>query len=110
VQGYPGAFTVWVQGWGDGGLETLSGAAVFPTRERAARTCALRSRGVGFPREQVMSEEFENNQVVRSEEIKAIEQATEILQSDAVSGNADKHLPSMIQLKKKGTALAPAKP
>ena len=47
----------------------------------------------------MMSEEFENNQVVRSGEIKAIEQATEILSSDAVTGNAGKHLPKLIQLK-----------
>jgi hypothetical protein len=43
------------------------------------------------------SREFENNQVVRSGEIKACEQAVEILRSDAVSGNADKHLPSFTQ-------------
>jgi hypothetical protein len=47
----------------------------------------------------MMSEEFENNQVVRSGEIEAIEKATEILSSDAVSGNAEKHLPKLIQLK-----------
>jgi len=49
------------------------------------------------------SEDFENNQVTRSAEIKAIEKAVEILNSDAVAGNADKHLPSFIQ--KKGAAL-----
>jgi hypothetical protein len=43
------------------------------------------------------SREFENNQVVRSGEIKACEQAVGILRSDAVSGNADKHLPSFTQ-------------
>jgi len=48
------------------------------------------------------SVEFEKNQVVRSEEIKAIGQAMEILQSDEVSGSADKHLPKLVQL---GTAL-----
>ena len=42
------------------------------------------------------SREFENNQVVRSGEIKACEQAVGILRSDAVSGNADKHLPSAL--------------
>jgi hypothetical protein len=42
------------------------------------------------------SREFENNQVVRSGEIKACEQAVEILRSDAVSGNADKHLPAVL--------------
>jgi hypothetical protein len=43
------------------------------------------------------SREFEQNQVVRSGEIKACEEAVKILGSDAVSGNADKHLPSMLQ-------------
>jgi hypothetical protein len=42
------------------------------------------------------SREFENNQVVRSGEIKACEQAVGILRSDAVSGNADKHLPAAL--------------
>jgi len=42
------------------------------------------------------SREFEKNQVVRSGEIKACEEATKILKSDAVSGNADKHLPSAL--------------
>merc|ERR1739848_299728 len=40
------------------------------------------------------SEDFENNQVTRAEEIKAIEKAVEILSSDAVAGSADKHLPA----------------
>jgi hypothetical protein len=40
------------------------------------------------------SREFEKNQVVRSGEIKACEEAIKILKSDAVSGNADKHLPA----------------
>jgi len=52
-----------------------------------------------------MSEEFENNQVVRSGEVKAIEKAMEILQSDSVAGNAEKHLPKLIQLRKVATAL-----
>merc|ERR1719240_415872 len=43
------------------------------------------------------SEDFENNQVTRAAEIKAIEKATEILSSDAVAGNAEKHLPKFIQ-------------
>merc|ERR550537_1926915 len=38
------------------------------------------------------SEEFENNQVTRAAEIEAIETAIKILKSDAVSGNAEKHL------------------
>eukprot|EP00747_Dinoflagellata_sp_TGD_P147800 gnl/TRDRNA2_/TRDRNA2_176853_c3_seq10.p1 gnl/TRDRNA2_/TRDRNA2_176853_c3~~gnl/TRDRNA2_/TRDRNA2_176853_c3_seq10.p1 ORF type:complete len:680 (+),score=267.24 gnl/TRDRNA2_/TRDRNA2_176853_c3_seq10:70-2109(+) len=45
------------------------------------------------------SDEFEKNQVMRAEEIKAIETAVGILSSDAVAGNADKHLPaSLIQV------------
>jgi len=51
------------------------------------------------------SVEFEKNQVVRSEEVKAIEQAMAILQSDEVSGSADKYLPKLIQTAKRGTAL-----
>eukprot|EP00446_Apocalathium_sp_SHHI-4_P004416 CAMPEP_0177172856 /NCGR_PEP_ID=MMETSP0367-20130122/11356_1 /TAXON_ID=447022 ORGANISM="Scrippsiella hangoei-like, Strain SHHI-4" /NCGR_SAMPLE_ID=MMETSP0367 /ASSEMBLY_ACC=CAM_ASM_000362 /LENGTH=661 /DNA_ID=CAMNT_0018619151 /DNA_START=59 /DNA_END=2044 /DNA_ORIENTATION=+ len=51
------------------------------------------------------SVEFEKNQVVRSEEVNAIEQAMAILQSDEVSGSADKYLPKLIQTAKRGTAL-----
>eukprot|EP00747_Dinoflagellata_sp_TGD_P159952 gnl/TRDRNA2_/TRDRNA2_177938_c1_seq32.p1 gnl/TRDRNA2_/TRDRNA2_177938_c1~~gnl/TRDRNA2_/TRDRNA2_177938_c1_seq32.p1 ORF type:complete len:672 (-),score=264.49 gnl/TRDRNA2_/TRDRNA2_177938_c1_seq32:98-2113(-) len=43
------------------------------------------------------SDEFEKNQVMRAEEIKAIETAIEILSSDAVAGNAAKHLPTLVQ-------------
>merc|ERR1740117_2209535 len=42
------------------------------------------------------SDEFEKNQVMRSEEIKAIETAIGILSSDAVAGNAEKHLPASL--------------
>jgi len=41
--------------------------------------------------------DFEQRQELRSEEIEAIEKAIEIIGSDSVSGNADKHLPSMVQ-------------
>merc|ERR1719310_1444425 len=53
------------------------------------------------------SEDFENNQVTRKGEIQAIEKATEILSSDAVTGNAEEHLPSAASLlqKKAGHAL-----
>merc|ERR1719420_1908723 len=51
------------------------------------------------------SAEFEKNQVTRSEEIKAIEQAMEILASPEVSGNAEKHLPTLLQLRKKSALL-----
>jgi len=52
------------------------------------------------------SEEFENNQVVRANEIEAIEKAISILSSDEVSGAGEKHLPSAALLQKKKTALA----
>lgn len=43
------------------------------------------------------ADEFEKNQVLRSEEVKAISTAQEILASPEVSGNADKHLPQFVQ-------------
>merc|ERR1712151_1141991 len=43
-------------------------------------------------------------QQLRADEIVAVEKAIEIISSNAVSGNADKHLPSMMQ--KQGNALA----
>jgi len=43
------------------------------------------------------SDEYEKNQVLRSEEVKAISTAQAILASPAVSGNADKHLPKFVQ-------------
>jgi len=43
------------------------------------------------------ADEFEKNQVLRKDEIVAISTALKILSSDAVSGNADKHLPQFIQ-------------
>eukprot|EP00411_Alexandrium_monilatum_P039091 CAMPEP_0175390678 /NCGR_PEP_ID=MMETSP0095-20121207/31528_1 /TAXON_ID=311494 /ORGANISM="Alexandrium monilatum, Strain CCMP3105" /LENGTH=666 /DNA_ID=CAMNT_0016689227 /DNA_START=16 /DNA_END=2016 /DNA_ORIENTATION=+ len=49
------------------------------------------------------SADFEQRQQLRAEEIVAIEKAVEILSSSAVSGHAQKYLPSMVQ---KGTALA----
>merc|ERR1711972_1275266 len=45
--------------------------------------------------------DFESRQQLRAEEIVAIEKAIEIISSSAVSGNAEKHLPSMVQ---KGSA------
>jgi prefoldin subunit 5 len=41
--------------------------------------------------------DFEQRQQLRAEEIEAIEKAIEIIGSDSVSGNSDKHLPSMVQ-------------
>merc|ERR1719174_946430 len=42
------------------------------------------------------SDEYEKAQVMRAEEIKALETAIGILSSDAVAGNAAKHLPSSL--------------
>jgi len=41
--------------------------------------------------------EFEKNQVTRAEEIRAIEEATKILSSDAVKGSAETYLPTFLQ-------------
>jgi len=55
---------------------------------------------------QSKSQEFEENQVTRAEEVKAIQQAIGILSSDAVKGHAETYLPAMLQAKAKGRALA----
>merc|ERR1712232_608908 len=47
--------------------------------------------------------DFESRQQLRADEIVAIEKAIEIISSGAVAGNAEKHLPSLIQ---KASALA----
>jgi len=52
------------------------------------------------------SADFEKNQNTRSDEIEAIQKAVEILSSDAFSGAADKHLPALLQSRKKGKVLA----
>merc|ERR1719271_610119 len=41
--------------------------------------------------------DFESRQQLRADEIVAIEKAIEIISSGAVAGNADKHLPSLVQ-------------
>merc|ERR1719178_560630 len=41
--------------------------------------------------------DFESRQQLRAEEIEAVEKAIEIVFSGAVSGNADKHLPGLVQ-------------
>merc|ERR1719160_1414147 len=43
--------------------------------------------------------DFESRQQLRAEEIEAIEKAIEIISSEAVSGNAEKHLPTLLQTK-----------
>merc|ERR1719356_1714070 len=44
--------------------------------------------------------DFESRQQLRADEIVAIEKAIEIISSGAVSGNADKHLPAMLEKSK----------
>jgi len=44
------------------------------------------------------SSDFANRQQLRAEEIEAVEKAIEILSSDAVSGNSEKHLPQFVQV------------
>jgi len=50
--------------------------------------------------------DFASRTQLRADEIKALEKAIEILSSDAVSGNADKHLPAAAMLQKKAVSLA----
>merc|ERR1719181_325123 len=51
--------------------------------------------------------DFESRQTLRNQELEAISKAIEIISSGAVSGNADKYLPTLIQTKQqRGTALA----
>merc|ERR1719267_126338 len=46
------------------------------------------------------SSDFESRQQLRTDELAAIDKAIEILSSGDVSGNADKHLPGLLQVKK----------
>merc|ERR1719506_3464958 len=50
--------------------------------------------------------DFESRQQLRADEIAAISKAIEIIGSQAVAGSGDKHLPAMVQIRKKGSALA----
>jgi len=50
--------------------------------------------------------DFESRQQLRADEIAAISKAIEIIGSQAVAGSGDKHLPAMMQIHKKGSALA----
>jgi len=52
------------------------------------------------------SAEFEKNQNTRADELEAIAKAVDILSSDAVSGAADNHLPSLLQSHKSDKVLA----
>merc|ERR1719265_1410048 len=49
--------------------------------------------------------DYEKRQAVRTEEIKTLTQAMEILGSSEVAGAAEKHLPTLMQLRKKATFL-----
>merc|ERR1719436_541472 len=44
--------------------------------------------------------DFESRQQLCAEELEAIQKAIEILSSSAVSGNADKYLPTFVQVRK----------
>jgi predicted nucleic acid-binding Zn-ribbon protein len=46
---------------------------------------------------EMAASDFESRQQLRTEELAAIAKATEIISSGAVSGSADKHLPSLLQ-------------
>merc|ERR1719331_3193435 len=49
--------------------------------------------------------DFESRQQLRTEELEAIAKAIEIISSNAVSGNADKYLPTLVQKSKSLVAL-----
>mmetsp|Transcript_114252 Transcript_114252/g.323069 ORF Transcript_114252/g.323069 Transcript_114252/m.323069 type:complete len:672 (-) Transcript_114252:81-2096(-) len=55
------------------------------------------------------SEEYETNQVTRSDEIKSLGKAIEILSSEKVIGHSETYLPSMLQQSRKGAALVQLK-
>jgi hypothetical protein len=52
------------------------------------------------------STDFANRQALRAGELEAISKAVEVLAGGAVSGGSEKHLPQLLQQKKKGTSLA----
>merc|ERR1712060_900221 len=49
--------------------------------------------------------DFESRQQLRADEIVAIEKAIEIISSSAVSGNADKYLPTLLQVQSSSLAM-----
>merc|ERR1719262_178326 len=49
--------------------------------------------------------DFESRQKLRAEELEAIAKAIEIISSNAVKGNSEKHLPQLVQTTKNNTAL-----
>merc|ERR1719359_2301885 len=46
---------------------------------------------------QTKASDFESRQQLRAEEIEALEKAIEIISSGAVAGNAEKHLPTLLE-------------
>merc|ERR1719316_2545077 len=46
--------------------------------------------------------DFEDRQKLRGEEIEAVNKAIEIMSSNAVAGSGEKHLPTMLQIRKRG--------
>merc|ERR1719214_303123 len=52
------------------------------------------------------TEDFESRQKLRAGELEAISKAIEIIGSQAVAGSGDKHLPALLQIRKKSGALA----
>merc|ERR1711881_203029 len=50
--------------------------------------------------------DFESRQKLRAGELEAISKAIEIISSQAVAGSGDKHLPALLQIRKKSGALA----
>lgn len=53
----------------------------------------------------VKSKEFDQRQKLRGEEVEALGQAIDILGGKPVAGSADKHLPSLLQSKKRSSFL-----
>merc|ERR1719355_296447 len=49
--------------------------------------------------------DFESRQKLRAEELEAITKAIEIISSNAVKGNSEKHLPQLVQTTKNNTAM-----
>mmetsp|Transcript_157612 Transcript_157612/g.273474 ORF Transcript_157612/g.273474 Transcript_157612/m.273474 type:complete len:672 (-) Transcript_157612:54-2069(-) len=72
-------------------------------KAKAAEETALSDRTADCA---ATKDEVTENQKVRADEITALEKAIEILSTDAVKGNAETYLPTLLQVQKKGTVLA----
>jgi len=55
---------------------------------------------------ELKASDFESRQSLRADEIVALEKAVEILSSGSVSGAAEKHLPSLLQVRSRHTSFA----